>query len=190
MQLGKAVLGAVVGGAIGIGLLLVLYLTAGLDQVWLAIPFAIITGLGVRMLVSTSGHASYARGAVTMILALAAYIGGWMLVAQVATARANAPKKMPVPATTAADKEGEGTGNAEAAPATPPPPVAQAPMAHVDMKARGGPRQFSTWDFIWLAIAALVAYELGRGSELPGAGGAVATDASTEPLPAVAHTEA
>ncbi len=48
MQLGKAVLGAVVGGAIGIGLLLVLYLTAGLDQVWLAIPFAIITGLGVR----------------------------------------------------------------------------------------------------------------------------------------------
>ena len=23
---------------------------------------------------------------------------------------------------------------------------------------------FSTWDFIWLSVAALVAYELGRGS--------------------------
>jgi len=189
MQLGKAVLGGVIGAAVGIGLLLAVYMVAGLDQVWLAIPFAVITGLGVRMLVSTSGHASYLRGAMTMILALAAYIAGWMLVAQVATARANAPKKMPARAATAAeDKEGEGDATAAA---TPPPPMPEAPATRMDFKPRaGGPRQFSTWDFIWLAIAAFVAYELGRGSELPGPGGAVAVETPVEPVPAGARTEA
>ena len=32
---------------------------------WLAIPVAMLTGLGVRMMVNTSGHASYVRSALT-----------------------------------------------------------------------------------------------------------------------------
>src|SRR6188508_2752101 len=93
MQLGKALLGAIIGAAVGIVLMLVLYLTTGWDKSWLSIPFAIITGIGVRMFTDTKGHASYVRGALTMAIALAAYIGGWMIVAQVATARANSERE-------------------------------------------------------------------------------------------------
>ncbi len=88
MQLGKSLLGGIIGAVVAIGLLMATYLLFGVDHVSLAIPFAIITGLGVRMLATTSGHASYVRGALTMVLALAAYIGGWLLVARIATARA------------------------------------------------------------------------------------------------------
>ena len=28
-----------------------------------------------------------------------------------------------------------------------------------------GPQQFNPWNFVWLAVAAFVAYELGRGSD-------------------------
>ena len=82
MQFGKSLLGAIIGAAVGIGLLLAVYLLLGIDKVWMAIPFAILTGLGVRMFVSTAGHASYVRGAMTMVIALAGYIGGWYLVAK------------------------------------------------------------------------------------------------------------
>ncbi|HEX3601492.1 MAG TPA: hypothetical protein VHU84_15180, partial [Lacipirellulaceae bacterium] len=107
MQFGKSLLGAILGAAVGIAFLFALYRFS--DGFWSAIPFALITGLGVRMLATTAGHASYARGALTMVLALAAYIGGLSLVAKVATATANAPLKKSATATTAmsADKADE-----------------------------------------------------------------------------------
>jgi hypothetical protein len=50
------------------------------------------------------------------------------------------------------------------------------------------PTSFSTWDFLSLAVAALVAYELGRGTEaghkLP------ADEGPTEPVPGSTHPDA
>ena len=85
MQLGKALVGAIIGAAVGIGMLVAVSVTTGIMGFWLAIPFAILTGLGVRLLVSTAGHPSYSRGVLTMLLAMAAYFAGWMVVAKVAT---------------------------------------------------------------------------------------------------------
>ena len=79
MQFAKSLIGGIIGAAIGIVLLFAIYRFS--DGFWSAVPFAILTGLGVRMAVNTAGHASYARGALTAILALAAYIGGLSLVA-------------------------------------------------------------------------------------------------------------
>ncbi len=62
MQFGKTLVGAIIGAAIGVGLLLAAGLLFGWDGFWLAIPFAIVTGLGVRLFAATKGHASYARG--------------------------------------------------------------------------------------------------------------------------------
>jgi hypothetical protein len=188
MQLGKALLGAIIGAAVGIGLLLVVYLTFGLDKVWLAIPFAIITGLGVRMLVSTTGHPSYARGALTMLIALAAYIGGWFLVAQVATARANAPSKLPTPSVEAPAEPGEDSKDAtttEAPPVQPAAPVKTATPAARPPAPK--PMSYSTWDIIFLAAAALIAYEMGRGSGLTPA---PAETPPAEPVPAGTHPDA
>src|ERR1043166_9337125 len=69
MQFGKTLVGAIIGGALGIGLLILVYLQFGIDKMWMAIPVAVLTGLGVRMVVATSGHASYLRGAITKAVA-------------------------------------------------------------------------------------------------------------------------
>jgi hypothetical protein len=174
MQLGKSLVGAVIGAAIGIGMLFVASMFMRLDGVWLSIPFAILTGLGVRMFAGTAGRASYLRGALTMLVALAAYIGGWTLVAKVAMAKATAQTTNPAaatePAATTGDdakegesKEGESKDEAQVADAGPPaaaPKAAKGAMPIPPSSRTIG----SNWDIIWLAISALVAYELGRGS--------------------------
>jgi hypothetical protein len=189
MQLGKALLGAIIGAAIGIGLLLAAYLLFQKDNVWLAIPFALITGLGARFLSST-GRASYARGALTMVIALAAYIGGWVIVSKVATAKANAPMQKPPVAAQDAPVEGEPTDEADAETPVETPaveqPKAAAPRADVPRPRPDAPRAFSTWDFIWLCVAALCAYIVGSGSD----SGAVPARQPEEPLPAGTHPDA
>ncbi len=152
---------------------------------------ALITGLGVRMLVSTSGHASYVRGALTMVLALAGYIGGWYLVAQVATARANSslPNAPAAPEQQPAAEPGEPEAKDEATPAAEQPlavPRGDAGEAAAKPRLKGNNALESPLDMIWLAIAALAAYEMGRGS------GTSTTQAnqSAEPAPGSAHPDA
>jgi len=177
MQLGKALVGAIIGAVLGIVFLIVIYLSPlQLDAVWLAIPVALLTGLGVRMLVKTGGHASYLRGAMTGILALAAYLAGWFIVAglaqQRASAAAQASPNLPAveaPASDDAAEEATKEGKEEAA-AAPAQPAAEAvatrPRAAdaIANQRAAMPKTWSTLDFIWLCAAGLIAYELGRGS--------------------------
>ena len=184
MQLGKALVGAIVGAVLGVGVLVAVYLIFGMDAVWLAVIVAALTGLGVRTLVSTSGHASYARGALTGVLALGAYVGGWYLVAELAQARAAAaPKRAPIavaeqPADTDEDAEPAG----EVPPVEVPRPVERAPSGAAMPKAVA-PGQ-NPMDYIWLGIAALVAYELGRGT------GAKPVEVTETETPGGAHPDA
>src|SRR5215203_6939429 len=90
MQFGKTLVGAIIGAALGIGLLIAVYLLFGIDKMWMAIPVALLTGLGVRMVAATSGHASYLRGAITVLLAMGAYLGGLAITRAVANHRAEA----------------------------------------------------------------------------------------------------
>jgi len=166
MQFGKSLLGGVIGAAVGVALLFAIYRFS--DGFWSAIPFAILTGLGVRMAVSTAGHPSYARGALTAILALAAYIGGLTLVAYVTSARANAP----LARVAAADKSSQDAADADKDAAPPAPaPIAESNTSTARADSHRGPiagsPQFNAWNFVWLGVAALVGYELGRGSDAP-----------------------
>ncbi len=187
MRLGKALVGGIIGAAIGIALLFVVIRFS--DGFWSAIPFAIITGFGVRMAVGAAGCASYFRGAITALLALVAYIGGLSLVAYVTTARANAPTAKPAVLKEASEEGSDASSkDASAQPATPAPDT-NVPGTHSEFH-RGpmvGSPQFSTWNFIWLAIAAFIAYELGRGSD---AGGAYAEPTIVEPAVAGTHPDA
>ena len=55
MQFGKALLGAIIGAGVGIVLLIVVYLTIRSSiRLWLSIPLLLVTGLGVRMFVATT----------------------------------------------------------------------------------------------------------------------------------------
>ncbi len=197
MQLGKSIIGAIIGAALGIALLVVVFLAFHIDRVWLAIPVALLTGLGVRLLVSTSGHASYLRGAITGVFALGAYLLGWWVVAQVAQAQAKNNSELGLERRAAVAQSADAdddAADAAADPAPAPPPVAAerpAPRATANQKP-AMPRGFSTMDFIWLCVAGLIAYELGRGT-----GAAPAPTATTEDqvvpsgaAPAGAHPDA
>lgn len=189
MQLGKAIVGAIIGAAVGIAVLVAVYLALGWDKVWLALPVAILTGLGVRMMVSTSGHASYLRGAITGVLALGAYLLGWWVVAQVAQARASAasePRAQVAQPAETSDEADETTGEVKSPEAKAQEPVRPRAAAAGGQKAQM-PKAFSTMDFVWLCVSALVAYELGRGTA---AKPVVVAEETTTEAPTGAHPDA
>jgi hypothetical protein len=168
MQFGKTLVGAIIGAILGIGLLIAVYLMFGIDKMWMAIPVALLTGLGVRMVAATSGHASYLRGAITVVLAMAAYLGGLAITRAVANHRAETVSKANPPRAAKEEPGEPGDAKSEESGAE-APPVNAPPVAPMNpdltMRRSAVPSQaFSTWDFISLAVAALVAYELGRGS--------------------------
>jgi len=167
MQFGKTLVGGIIGAALGIGLLIAVYLMFGIDKMWMAIPVAVLTGLGVRMVAATSGHASYLRGAITVVLAMGAYLGGLAISKAAANHRADAAAKVAPAASHSEEPADAGDAKDQAAPETKPVeamPATPDPSAHRAPASRG---PISTWDFLSLAVAALVAYELGRGSGVP-----------------------
>jgi hypothetical protein len=169
MQLGKSLLGAIVGGVIGVLLLLGVYYLCESDHTALAILVAVCAGVGVRASVETKGHASYLRGALTCLVAILAFAGGKFLIAGLASHGVFAKTLKAQPQVVAdAPKDSENAGTAST----------EAPKMEAESRPRGDiggegimhtPRAFSTWDFVLLSIAALVAYELGRGTEAPAA---------------------
>ncbi len=190
MQLGKAIVGAIVGAVIGVVLMFVLYQTTALATVWLALLVALFTGVGVRIAGATSGGASYLRGAVTAILALAAYSVGCGIIAgyaQTQAAKAATPSIIEQAAEPAVEEQGEEAQTEAPADAAAPP---------AQMKAQAQPRPqgsgkpvaamaqgLSIYDYIVLCISALIAYELGRGSasKTASAGKEPATPAGVHP---------
>jgi hypothetical protein len=200
MQFGKSLVGALVGGAVGIAALIGIHMLTGWDKAWLAILVAIITGVGVRWAANTSGHASYARGALTALVAILAFLAWYPIQAQLTVRGALAKPILPnraaadtEPANTVeADETAEAAdanGNDDAADSTETPaadtevaePAADAATQPTDDGpnvvpgglARPRAQQFSTWDFVWLCVAGLIAYELGRGTAAPTATGAL-----------------
>jgi hypothetical protein len=197
MQFGKTLIGGIIGAALGVGLLVLVYHQFGKDNMWLSIPVAILTGLGVRLMIARTGQASYARGALTVLIALGAYLGGLEVTKHYATSRAaELAKGVPraaVDAEAPADPAEKKGPEDAAAPPTPAPDQKAGPAAVPgptmgELRRPQLPKTFSTWDFLALAVAALVAYELGRGS-----GGVYAGPTATmssEPAPAGTHPDA
>src|SRR6478672_11956700 len=168
MQFGKTLIGAIIGAALGVGLLVLVYLQFGKDNMWLSIPVAILTGLGVRMMITRTSQASYARGALTVLIALGAYLGGLQITTAFANRKAadlaKAAPRAVVEAEKAADDADKKGAEDAAAPPTPAaepkagPPTTGAPVM-TETRRPQLPKTFSTWDFLALAVAALVAYE-------------------------------
>jgi hypothetical protein len=195
MQLGKTLVGAVIGGLVGAAVCVAITKFTGWDKMWLAILVALLTGIGVRLLVDTRGHASYARGALTAILAVGAYfLSFWastLITTKGAAAREiNAQAGVRQPADEAADDAADGDAADDAADgeaaeaadgdtedagdeaADDDVPAAPATTRQRSDPAAGvlrpqRPPERSPWEYIALGVAALIAYQLGRGSEGP-----------------------
>lgn len=193
MQLGKTLVGAVIGGLVGAAVCVAITKITGWDKMWLAILVALLTGIGVRLLVDTKGHASYARGALTAILAIGAYfLSFWastLITTKGASAReinAQAGVRQPADDNAAADDAADGDaadgeaaeaadGDTEdagdeaaddAAPAAPATTRQRSDPAAGVLRPQRPPER-SPWEYIALGVAALIAYQMGRGSEGP-----------------------
>lgn len=169
MQLGKALVGAIIGAALGIAALIAIQHFAQKDSTWLAIIVALLTGLGVRTMVSTSGHASYLRGAMTGVLALAAYWGGTQLFTYLVTQGILTKQIAAAPAVAADLKEAAKGEAGEGEAVAPVEPVVVQPSGPIPggINRPRPPQEVNYWDMAWLCIAALLAYELGRGTSAP-----------------------
>jgi hypothetical protein len=187
MQFGRALVGAVVGGACGIAAYVGAYFLLGWQHTWFAVVVALLVGLGVRALVATKGHPSYVRGGLTALVAIAAFVGGMLLVVELAKLQAKKASQAARPVAAQSEDAGstasESTQSAE--PAEVSPQMIERPQA-VDgavgnVRARN---ELSTWDFIWMSVAALIAYELGRGSATAAPSATAGENAPTTPPPA------
>jgi hypothetical protein len=167
MQLGKSLVGALVGSAVGVCLVVAIYYLFEFDHAGLSILVAACAGLGVRALVTTKGHASYMRGALTCLLAIGAFAASKFLIVDMAR-RGVLADMHPIKRVAAqpSDAAAGDIDNAAAAQQAEIPHIEQRPSNAVaatgNRKARPS---FSAWDFISLSVAALIAYELGRGTE-------------------------
>lgn len=171
--LGPAVLGGIIGAAVGVGLNVVLegaFLGRRIEASWFPVVIGVLTGLGVRLANRHHMNRSYARGAVSALIALAAIVASSFAVKEVMARRETQAKAAPAAAPKADAEAAEQEDDAAEADA-----AAEAPEPTPDREAAGGPvgvigqpkgaNDISPWQFVFMALGALVAYELGRGPD-------------------------
>lgn len=180
-SIGPTLIGGLVGAAIGIGMHLALEVGANYEAPWFAIITGLATGLGVRAATKNSWPpVSYARGALTSLIALAAIVATVPLISMALDMKSGTDKAKPLADSAqaegeAADATAEEAADEEAATdetaeeATPDATAESAPAA----AAAGSPKakmplargDFNVNQFIFMVLGALVAYPLGRGSD-------------------------
>jgi len=168
---GPTVIGGIVGAAVGVGLHVLLETgilgTPAYEAPWFAVIIGLLTGVGVRWANKHHMERSYARGAVSAIIALGAIVLSTFLVAKVMANRDALAAKKPITgaaAPDAAEAEDAADGEAAGEAAAQPPRAEPGPAGLTGRVGRpAGPDELRPWEFIFMALGALVAYEFGRG---------------------------
>jgi hypothetical protein len=177
-SIGPTLIGGLVGAAVGIGLHLALEVGASYEAPWFAIITGLATGLGVRAATKhTEPRVSYARGALTSLIALAAIVATVPLISLALDMKSKSEANNPRAEVAEADTDAEATDEAatgdEAADEAAADEPAPAESAEAARGAVGAPTakmpigrgDFNVNQFIFMMLGALVAYPLGRGSD-------------------------
>jgi hypothetical protein len=168
-SLGPTFLGGILGAAVGIGLHVVLETgilgTQPVEASWFAVVIGLLTGLGVRQANKHHMERSYLRGAISGFIALGAIVLSTFLISKVMASRdALSLKKPPAVAQAAKGDAEEATDDDAASDEPVAQPVAERGAAGpATTIGRRGPEKLNPWQFVFLALGALVAYEFGRG---------------------------
>ena len=175
MGVGPTLLGGIVGAVVGVALHTVLetgMLGKPIEASWFAIIIGLLTGLGVRQANRTHMERSYLRGAISGVIALAAIYGSTAVIAVVMKNRDQAIASKPTASADGAedsadDADSDATTTAEA----------ESPIEENDRSINpafaggvvGNPRagDLNPWQFVFMALGTLVAYEFGRGVGAP-----------------------
>ena len=183
MALGPTLVGGIFGAAVAVGIHVALamgLLGDPIETTWFPVVIGLFTGLGVRQATKAKAPgASYGRGAVSALIALAATVLTYPAISAALTMRADDSAKQ-APAgvesaeadgadaeeTDAAAAEGDAATDQEPADAAEPAPKAAAGESAKNMVA--AVTDDINWiDFLFMAAGALLAYEFGRGNGDP-----------------------
>ncbi|MEM6329476.1 MAG: hypothetical protein AAF790_04415 [Planctomycetota bacterium] len=175
MNLGKGLLGAVIGGAAGLAAHVGIESTIG-EAAWFPVVTGVLTGFCVRKFdPSVKQQANYVRGAAAGLIALAAIFGSSQLSSTARIAKVNQGDldKPIAPDTAAADQPAEEENEAPEADgaAGAGEPDQEMESAPVDAAAAAAAKQrpkpsagASGFDFAVMGIGCFLAYELARGN--------------------------
>lgn len=178
MGWGPTLVGGVAGAAVGVALHVALemgVLGTPIVAPWFVVITGLLTGLGVRLAnKSLAGRVSYARGAVAVVIALAGILLTFPAVKYALTMKGQSEAKQAAAATRNAEKADDADDAVEA-PADQDggeegaAVVADAPAG---VAGEGDARMPDPQDFnykmaIFMALGALLAYDIGRGTGAP-----------------------
>jgi hypothetical protein len=172
--LASAVVGGVIGAAVGVGLHAVLetsVLSSPGGASWFAIAIGLLTGIGVRMTSGPHLDRSYVRGAISGLIALGAIVASSIVIKEVMSRREVAVKSNVAPAAAKddaaanEDKADDADAKADDEPAEEPADAkgAASPVGAGIGAPKAGATDMNPWQFVFMALGGLVAYELGRG---------------------------
>lgn len=174
MGVGPTLLGGIVGAAVGVGLHALLetgLVAKPVEASWFAIVIGVLTGVGVRQANRAHMERSYLRGAISGVIALAAIYGSSVLIAEIMKKRDLAITAKPVAASSGEIDDEASDGEADEATTAEGETSAEADAEKTMNPAlaagvAGNPRagDLNPWQFGFMALGALAAYELGRGA--------------------------
>ncbi len=149
---------------------------------WMVCLIGVVTGISIKK-ASTSGASGFARGALAIILTLAAILGGRQVYARIMESTSTGDQ----PAQIILDPEGEAEDE-EAENTEAPPAKTELPEPIEDLSALGKTnysksamkKNMSDRDMLWLCVAALAAYVTGKGSDKAPAAEGESADAPPE----------
>lgn len=169
--MGQTIIGAAIGALVGLAAYVGLEIATGQEMFWFPVIVGLLTGLGVRQLNSAASmhSASYLRGAIAGVIALAAIAGAPAVKGMVMKRGINedATKPKVEKAETPEDDGDEGEGGEGDEAEVEAPVERRPPSVGTGVDAAKGPAvpgEPDVWQGVFMALGAFVAYEFARGS--------------------------
>lgn len=181
--------GGILGGAFGAAVWVAIEYTTQKEFAWMAWPIGLLVGWGVHKFAAADTRGGFVRGALAALLALAAILGaGWSKQQIMTKQAAQAATPAVVGASSGTGEEGQDDAEASGSSDRLNVDLGELPAGRFSGTAEARPRNaFRNMDMLWLCLAALTAYVVGKG---PGTDSAASEEpqASEEP-PAAESTD-
>jgi|GEM_PF-1280464 len=182
-------LGGILAGVLGAAVWVAIEYTTQREFAWMAWPVGLLVGWGVHKSAATDARGGTLRGALAALLALAAVLGaGWskaeIMTKKAAGAATSAVTLKIIETEADGQKKAVETVETDAAPLDFGAPDTGLLHGTLESKPRSA---FEDMDMLWLCLAALTAYVVGKGTGASAVGNK--ESASTEPSSDESHTE-
>jgi hypothetical protein len=170
----KVLISGIVGAAVATTAWLSLEYVTHKEFGWLACLVGIVTGLSIHWAAGAHARASFGRGALAVLLTLAACVGGRLLYVKVMESvrgelnvkMAQVVKSVENEGEAGADTEKDSTETSEEdAKSTMMAPRGDRPATSINLQKPTLKTTLSQGDMLWLCLAALVAYVVGKGND-------------------------